>query len=113
MIKHLRLIACLLVLSAFGANAQEQPVFKSLTAEETGIEFGNYIPKNHYMYAVTDDYLVSGCGLVVADFNKDGLQDVVCANNVGKISLFINQREFEIRRSKIIQASPQATGLLA
>lgn len=112
--KLLPMIFCIRILTALFltasacccALAQNQPVFKSLSPEETGVAFGNYIPKNHLMYAISEDYVVTGCGMAVADFNNDGKQDVVAANNVGKVSLFLNKGNLKFEEARNTNLAP-------
>jgi len=54
----------------------KQPLFKELSASQTGIDFNNQIVETADLNILNYEYLYNGGGVGIGDFNKDGLHDI-------------------------------------
>lgn len=110
------LIGAVLV-SFISACTQEKTLFELRSFEETGIDFNNQIIESDSFNILTDEYIFNGGGLVVADFDQNGLPDLFFTGNQVANKLYLNQGEFEfedISSSAGIEAANQwCTGSVA
>ncbi len=69
---------------------QEAPLFKSLLASQTGIDFENKVidTKDFNIFSYRNFY--NGAGVGIGDINNDGLPDVYMISNSGSNKLFLN-----------------------
>lgn len=65
-------------------------IFEILPAEKTGIEFQNVLAEGLFMNGLVDNYFYNGAGLAVADYNRDGLQDIFFLATSGPNKLYLN-----------------------
>ncbi|MGB0930027.1 MAG: VCBS repeat-containing protein [Chitinophagales bacterium] len=70
-------------------------LFTFLSPQKTGISFANEIQQSKDMNIIYYDYLFNGGGVAVADFNKDGLQDVYFTGNLVPNKLYLNKGNFQ------------------
>lgn len=81
-----------LLLSASCAFAQPQtPLLREVPVKQSGLDFVNTITENDSIHIFKYEYLYNGHGIGVADFNKDGLEDVFISGNMVPSKLFINK----------------------
>lgn len=75
----------------------EAPLFKSLTASQTGIDFENKIidTKDFNIFSYRNFY--NGAGVGIGDINNDGLPDVYMISNAEPNKLFLNQGDFKFK----------------
>ena len=66
------------------------PLFDLRSAEDTGIHFKNELTENRNLNGVLYEYLYNGGGVAVADFNRDGLQDIYFVSNLESNRLYLN-----------------------
>src|SRR6478609_4253157 len=76
---------------------ETKTLFKQLSSEETNIDFVNTIPESDTFNILTTEYIYNGGGVGVADFNNDGLQDVIFAGNLVSNRLYLNEGDFEFK----------------
>src|SRR4051812_705796 len=69
----------------------ERPVFKLLSASETGISFQNTVTISDSLNEQTDAYVYNGAGVAVGDIDNDGLPDVFFAGNMVSSKLYLNR----------------------
>ncbi|HUX55926.1 MAG TPA: VCBS repeat-containing protein [Bacteroidales bacterium] len=69
---------------------EEIKLFDILMPEKTGINFENKLPESLTMNGLFYEYFYNGSGVVVADFNNDGLQDVFFISNLYTNKLYLN-----------------------
>ncbi|WP_333820352.1 VCBS repeat-containing protein [Ohtaekwangia sp.] len=69
-------------------------LFRSVPADESGITFNNVVIENDTFNILTHEYIYNGGGVGVADFNKDGLQDLFFAGNTVPNKLYLNKGNF-------------------
>jgi hypothetical protein len=68
-----------------------QPLFKKLSIQESGIDFRNEITENEVYNHILKDVVFNGGGVAVIDINKDGLQDLYFAGNMVDDKLYLNK----------------------
>ncbi len=70
---------------------QEDPLFKLLSARETGISFKNQLTENEKTNILTYEYFYNGGGVAVGDINNDGLDDIFFTANMENNRLYLNE----------------------
>ena len=98
-----KLIAISLLLTILScAQSEDQvivdssPLFMSLPASETGINFQNNIKQSLVNNTLTNNYIYSGGGTALGDINNDGLIDIFFVSNLeGKHALYLNKGDFK------------------
>ncbi|MEL6191772.1 MAG: VCBS repeat-containing protein [Bacteroidota bacterium] len=81
-----------------GPNALgQEPLFKLLSPEESGIDFNNKIEDvpSHNILIYSNFY--GGAGVGIGDFNQDGLPDVVFAGNQVADKIYLNQGDLTFK----------------
>jgi enediyne biosynthesis protein E4 len=84
----------LIALMSFGgctAGKKEPPLFKLLSADETGVSFANTITTNDSLNVQTDVYVYNGAGVAVGDIDNDGLPDIFLSGNMVSSRLYRNK----------------------
>lgn len=91
-------------------KSQEQPLFKKLDAQTSGIRFSNALQHDvATMHNLFDyDYFYNGAGVGVEDLNNDGLLDVVFCGNQVENQVYLNQGEMTFK--DVTQTSGINTG---
>lgn len=67
------------------------PVFKSVPAAQSGLEFTNRLTLNDSLTVLDFEYIFNGGGAALIDINNDGLQDVFFTGNMVSCRLFLNK----------------------
>ena len=103
------------VLAAMPLLGFGQKLMKALQPHESGISFINYVSDTSYMVRNSYVYAVNGGGVAIADFNNDGLEDVVFSSNYGVLELYVNKGnlKFELARQTGLIAKDWCTALIA
>jgi len=70
---------------------RQKHLLREVTASESGLDFVNTITENDSIHIFKYEYLYNGHGIGVADFNRDGLEDVFISGNMVPSKLFINR----------------------
>lgn len=81
----------LLILSACG---QPKPRFESMPSAHTGVTFKNQITEIDSFNILYNEYIYNGGGVGVADFNQDGLQDLIFTGNQVNSKAYLNKGNF-------------------
>jgi len=88
-------IFLLLALLFFACSENKQTLFKELSSNETGITFSNKLVLGGDPSVLEFEYMYNGAGVAIADFDKDGLQDIYFTGNMVSNSLYRNLGEFK------------------
>ena len=72
-------------------KSEPAPLFKTLTAAETGISFQNTLGDSSRFNIIEYLYYYNGAGTGVGDFNNDGLSDIYMVSNQGENKLYLNK----------------------
>jgi hypothetical protein len=67
------------------------PLLVEVSAAKSGIDFVNTIRENDSIHIFKYEYLYNGHGIGVADFNKDGLEDLFISGNMVPSKLYLNK----------------------
>ena len=78
-------------LPATDANGKATPIFKRLSAKESGIDFINKIDEDETYNHILVDVVFNGGGVAIIDINNDGLQDLYFAGNMVEDKLYLNK----------------------
>ncbi|RMG59577.1 MAG: VCBS repeat-containing protein, partial [Bacteroidetes bacterium] len=108
-----RLWLCFLCLLSLLA-CREPARLERLPGRRTGIAFNNQIFENDSFNILTHLYLYNGAGVGVADFDRDGQDDVFLAGNMVSSALYLNRGDFrfeEVTRETGIQTDRWCTGV--
>lgn len=77
------------------ACRHKSTLFTRLGADKTGIDFSNRITENDSFNILDNEYVYNGGGVAIADFNRDGLQDVYFTGNMVSNRLYLNKGNFK------------------
>lgn len=72
-----------------------EPLFSLLTSEQSGINFNNFNIENQGANYYHYEYFYNGGGVATADFNNDGLLDIVLTANMAPNRLYINKGDLK------------------
>ena len=70
-------------------------LFTLLSPKETGIQFANNIRQNVDEHIFNFNYIFNGGGVAIADFNKDGLEDLYFTGNQVADRLYLNKGDLK------------------
>ena len=93
---------------------KQEPLFKLIPAQESGIQFKNNVPETKGMNILTYEYLYNGGGVAIGDVNNDGLPDIFFSTPVLGGRLFLNQGNLkfkDITKAARININPFTTGV--
>jgi len=71
--------------------SDKKPLFKELTADQTGISFTNQITETQDLNILNYEYLYNGGGVGIGDFNNDSLPDIYFTANLVSNKLYLNK----------------------
>ena len=72
-----------------------EPLFSLLPSEQSGINFNNFNIENQGANYYHYEYFYNGGGVATADFNNDGLLDIVLTANMAPNRLYINKGDLK------------------
>ncbi len=79
------------------AGKENEKLFTLLKPTETGIDFNNRITQTLDEYILNFNYIFNGGGVAVADFDRDGLQDLYFTGNQVPDKIYHNQGDFKFK----------------
>src|SRR5688572_2608992 len=86
-----------ILLSLVNCTKPSETLFKLLPASSTGVDFANTITETDSFNILTHEYIYNGGGVAVADFNKDGLQDLFFTGNEVPNKLYLNKGDLQFK----------------
>ncbi|WP_339925612.1 VCBS repeat-containing protein [uncultured Cyclobacterium sp.] len=96
-------------------SCQDSNRFTALPFSHTGIEFENTLLEDEFFNILTYEYFYNGAGVAAADFDNDGLDDLVFTSNMGNCEIYANIGDFVFEnktpRSGIVTEGKWATGI--
>ena len=101
MYKSLSIVGLLVVLTACSSENKSAessayaPIFKSLSAEHSGIDFRNDLTETDSLNYLNYGYMYMGGGVATADFDNDGLNDLFFTGNMVPNKLYHNKGELK------------------
>jgi hypothetical protein len=72
-------------------NSSNSPLFRLVSAEESGVNFNNLVEENEELNLLKYQYMYNGGGVAVGDVNGDGLADVYFSGNMVENKLYLNK----------------------
>ena len=93
--KNKQLLIVSFLVAFLASCTREKTLFELRPSEDTGIDFNNQITESDSFNILTDEYIFNGGGVVVADFDKNGLPDLFFTGNQVANKLYLNKGEFE------------------
>ena len=97
---HTPYIYILIFITACQADTNPtQPLFTSLSPQQTGINFTNRLRESPQQNVLTYEYFYNGAGVAVADFNNDEYPDMYFVSNLETNQLYLNQGDFSFRET--------------
>ncbi len=92
--KGLCFIVCVCI-TACQVEQQNDTLFKSLSARQTGIDFINQLVSTEEFNTYTFRNFYNGAGVAIGDVNNDGLVDIYFAGNSADNRLYLNKSNFK------------------
>jgi len=89
--KQRPLLPALFALILLTACNRQQPLFRLVPAEESGITFRNDIKEDERFNIINYEYIYNGGGVGVGDFNNDSLPDIYFVGNMTPHKLYLNR----------------------
>ncbi|PZX62359.1 VCBS repeat-containing protein [Hydrotalea sandarakina] len=84
--------------SCTNTNRQtNQPLFKQLSAQQTGISFTNTVTDTREMNIFNYHNFYNGGGVAIGDINNDGKPDIFFTANQGENKLYLNEGNFHFK----------------
>ena len=77
--------------------APKEPTLFEEVGEAAGIDFANMLEENEEQNIVDYLYFYNGAGVAVADFDRNGLEDIYFVKNQGANALYLNQGNWQFK----------------
>lgn len=78
-------------------SESNEKMFEFVGSAESGILFSNFLEEGPNTNILMYEYFYNGGGVVTADFNLDGLDDVFFTSNMNACKLYLNKGNFSFR----------------
>jgi enediyne biosynthesis protein E4 len=110
---RLLLVATCLGLQGCGREEQPPPMFRLLTADQTGVSFANTITPSRSHDFYQDFFFYNGAGVAIGDIDNDGLPDIYLTGNMVSSRLYLNRGDMrfeDITEAAGVMTDRWATG---
>ncbi|MEM9719814.1 MAG: VCBS repeat-containing protein [Bacteroidota bacterium] len=91
------------------------PLFRSVSPEESGIDFANQLKENERQNFLSYPYFYNGGGVAIGDLNHDSLPDIYYTGNMVGDRLYLNQGQLTFKdvtiSAGIIRSNLWTTGV--
>jgi len=92
-LKYWRYSILMISIILIGCSSDSNTLFQALRTADTDISFSNRITESEKYNVLEYEYIYNGGGVGVADFNQDGLEDVIFIGNMVANELYLNKGE--------------------
>jgi hypothetical protein len=106
----LALFAALFACHSTGPSHPDQPAFKVIGHDATGLDFSNTLNPTKKFSIFDYMYFYNGAGVGAGDFNNDGNIDLFFASNQGDNKLYLNTGDLHFKDVTRIAGIPQDSG---
>ena len=96
----MRTLVCLGVVSfvyLFSSCNDKKPLFREHSPDDTGVTFNNALILSDSLTVLEFEYMYNGAGVAVADFDRDGLQDLFFTANMSSNRLYRNLGDWKFK----------------
>ncbi len=91
-------ISCMaIVILLSSCERKAKTLFELMPANQTGVDFINSIEETDSFNILTYEYIYNGGGVGVADFNNDGMQDLVFSGNQVPNKIYLNLGDLKFK----------------
>ena len=94
-IKTFCFFTIILLFSCTKKGKDGSSLFSLLNVEQSGIDFKNTITESDSMNIIDYEYIYNGGGVALADFDNDGLEDVVFTGNMVESKIYKNKSKLQ------------------
>ena len=84
-------------LTSVVVEEKKEPIFSLVPSNQSGINFTNFNKENNDYNYFAYEYFYNGGGVATADFNNDGLLDIVFTANMASNKLYVNKGNFSFQ----------------
>lgn len=88
-------VVAVMLLAVVACSKKKETLFQKLSPDDTGITFANTISETDSFNILTFEYIYNGGGVATADFNNDGLVDILFTGNQVSNKLYVNRGNFK------------------
>ncbi|HEX6226510.1 MAG TPA: VCBS repeat-containing protein [Chryseolinea sp.] len=86
-----------ILVGVVSCDNKPETLFRLRPASSTGVDFSNTITETDSFNILTHEYIYNGGGVAVADFNRDGLQDLFFTGNEVPNKLYLNKGNLKFK----------------
>ncbi len=84
-------VIVLVLFGLLGCRQKDDTLFRLVPPEESGIDFKNELVETEATNIINLEYFYNGGGVIVGDFNNDGLSDLFFTGNMVSNRLYLNK----------------------